>query len=70
MVVTEDLLSLKQSMESGGLLHQLVHKGTHDHSHSANCHNNNKNNNTNNNNFTYTNTSHNNNRMFSSSRFG
>lgn len=70
MVVTEDLLSLKQSMESGGLLHQLVHKGTHDHSHSANCHNNNKNNNTNNNNFTYTNTSHNNNRMFSSSQFG
>lgn len=69
MVVTEDLLSLKQSMESGGLLHQLVHKGTHDHSHSANCHNNNnKNNNTNKNNFTYT--SHNNNRMFSSSQFG
>lgn len=70
MVVTEDLLSLKQSMESGGLLHQLVHKDTRDHSQSANCHNNNKNNNTNNNNFTYTNTSHNNNRMFSSSQFG
>lgn len=69
MFVTEDLLSLKQSKESGGLLHQLVHKSTHDHSHSANCHNNNNKNN-NNNNFTYTNTSHNNNRMFSSSRFG
>lgn len=51
MFVTEDLLSLKQSKESGGLLHQLVHKSTHDHSHSANCHNNNNKNN-NNNNFT------------------